>query len=620
MIKRDYLTSRNKDLRVNFYLRPYKEFVWWTIYFIKYHSFHFFKPLHIYLRSLFLKQKKSYARKINHQIKGKNILENKDFYEIQIKHETRASIILDEEEQLDIEEQINSPQTLVFGVSPLIEEYTAKNIKSWSVSIKVKINGNDEEDYSINYPFNSFSSFAAYQQGEGWIDFKIDLSKYINKSVLIELTNSIDKKNKGHMEKFSISHPQIFSNRSNDQKNIILLSFESLSDLDYLYDKYQFPELINFTKIIENSFDYKNTYAPIDSTLPYAATLQTGLLPSQHGIGNYRPNAYGFDNIVPTTDFNYLTQNLKEYGFINFFGGTATRFSSKIGFARGYDSYFQVGKKFNEHNPDFQWLIRGLDSYHGFDKYFCLHLDQLHAPYLAFDDLKKPQLSNVRQLDHTNMANQPELYYEGLKNIDRDLGSFVSYLKSTNQYDNTLIIITGDHGSGKNWEKNNGYSLYDERLRVPLIVKPADWSEDMKLDRDIFSSVFSIHELIYKSLGQELPDHLIELPQYRPEYYKYAFAETIMNPDNDHKRYTLATISEQYKFVIWNLVDWDNAIVDITLKEAMYKWNKTNNCFDESVNLIDSLEKNIVESYRDLTNKVINENLSFRKRHPGKPY
>ena len=620
MIKRDYFTSRNKDLRVNFFIRPYKEFIWWTIYLIKYHSFHLVKPLHIYLRGLFLKKNKSYARRVNHQIKGMSILENKDFYEIQIKHETRASILLEEEQKLEINQKINSPQTLVFGVSPLIEEYTVKNIKSWSVSVKIKSDNNIEESYSVNYPFNSFSSFAAYQQGEGWIDFKIDLSEYLNKSISIELTNSIYKKNKGNTENFSVSNPQLFSNRSNSGKNIILLSFESLSDLDYLYNNYQFPELKNFTKIIEDSFNFKDAFAPIDSTLPYAASLQTGLMPSQHGIGNYRPNAYGFKNIVPTTDFNYLSQNLKEYGFINFFGGTATRFSSKIGFARGYDSYFQVGKKFNEHNPDFQWLMRGLDNYYGFDKYFCLHLDQLHAPYLAFDDLKKPYLSNLRELDHANMANQPELYYEGLKNIDRDLGTFVSYLKSTNQYDSTMIIITGDHGSGKNWEKNSGYSLYDERLRVPLIVKSAEWSEDLKLDRDIFSSVFNIHELIYKSLGKELPDHLIELPQYRPEYYKYAFAETIMNPGNEEKRHTLATISEDYKFVAWNIVDWETASVDKTLKEAIYIRNKTENSFDESINLIDSLEKDIVKEYRDLSTNVLNENLLFRKEYPGKPY
>jgi hypothetical protein len=107
MIKRDYFTSRNKDLRVNFFIRPYKEFIWWTIYLIKYHSFHLVKPLHIYLRGLFLKKNKSYARRVNHQIKGMSILENKDFYEIQIKHETRASILLEEEQKLEINQKIN---------------------------------------------------------------------------------------------------------------------------------------------------------------------------------------------------------------------------------------------------------------------------------------------------------------------------------------------------------------------------------------------------------------------------------------------------------------------------------------------------------------------------------
>jgi arylsulfatase A-like enzyme len=64
--------------------------------------------------------------------------------------------------------------------------------------------------------------------------------------------------------------------------------------------------------------------------------------------------------------------------------------------------------------------------------------------------------------------------YDGsLAYVDAELGRLFAWLRDTNQYDNTMVVVTADHGA-EFWDHNgtgHGFTLYDEQLHVPLIVK-----------------------------------------------------------------------------------------------------------------------------------------------------
>jgi arylsulfatase A-like enzyme len=64
-------------------------------------------------------------------------------------------------------------------------------------------------------------------------------------------------------------------------------------------------------------------------------------------------------------------------------------------------------------------------------------------------------------------------YREGLERMDSRIGSMLDTLKKRGLYDNSLIIITSDHGQAFNEHgfMYHGIYLYDEVIRVPLIVK-----------------------------------------------------------------------------------------------------------------------------------------------------
>ena len=69
------------------------------------------------------------------------------------------------------------------------------------------------------------------------------------------------------------------------------------------------------------------------------------------------------------------------------------------------------------------------------------------------------------------------LYMGGVQSVDRRVGELMGRLRSAGLYDQTLIVLTSDHGEelGQRSESQkydgHGHTLYEELVRVPLIVK-----------------------------------------------------------------------------------------------------------------------------------------------------
>ncbi len=71
---------------------------------------------------------------------------------------------------------------------------------------------------------------------------------------------------------------------------------------------------------------------------------------------------------------------------------------------------------------------------------------------------------------HRNIVAQ----YDGeIRFFDHWLGNLVRHLKEKDLYDNTLFIVTGDHGEAfydhEGWD--HGHSVFEEQVRVPLVMR-----------------------------------------------------------------------------------------------------------------------------------------------------
>lgn len=71
-------------------------------------------------------------------------------------------------------------------------------------------------------------------------------------------------------------------------------------------------------------------------------------------------------------------------------------------------------------------------------------------------------------------------YRHEVEAVDRALGELIQGLRERGVYDQTLIVVTADHGEalGEHGQIGHGQNLYDEVLRVPLIVKPQRGCDD----------------------------------------------------------------------------------------------------------------------------------------------
>jgi len=103
--------------------------------------------------------------------------------------------------------------------------------------------------------------------------------------------------------------------------------------------------------------------------------------------------------------------------------------------------------------------------------------DQVDLPQC--EELKDPHTQRLRvgikadsdSVTDTEVRRARRAYYANVSYFDSKVGDIVKTLKEANQYDNTLIIVTSDHGDmlGERglWYKMN---FYEHSARVPLII------------------------------------------------------------------------------------------------------------------------------------------------------
>lgn len=82
-----------------------------------------------------------------------------------------------------------------------------------------------------------------------------------------------------------------------------------------------------------------------------------------------------------------------------------------------------------------------------------------------------------------NLADCRAHYKAQIESVDRAVGDVVASLKKLGRYEDTVIVVTGSHGEalGEHGMTGHDITLYDEVLRVPLVIKPAQ-SESRRVD------------------------------------------------------------------------------------------------------------------------------------------
>ena len=123
----------------------------------------------------------------------------------------------------------------------------------------------------------------------------------------------------------------------------------------------------------------------------------------------------------------------------------------------------------------------------------------MNVHQFAHNDLPRPNSSNW----HFRPGFNNRIAYE-VHQVDGCMGGFVQYLKTHGLYDDSLIIVTSDHGdaTGQFGRFSHSTSIYPEIVRVPLIVHlPAKFRGRFVYDDQRVSTLTDITPSLYYLLG-----------------------------------------------------------------------------------------------------------------------
>jgi arylsulfatase A-like enzyme/Flp pilus assembly protein TadD len=194
--------------------------------------------------------------------------------------------------------------------------------------------------------------------------------------------------------------------------------------------------------------------APVPLTRPSHVSLFTGRYPSEHGIR---------DNLSAplNADVPLLSGIFQQAGFATAAFVASSVLDRQSGLARGFDVYSDRFGGADQRTGDvvtaeaIGWLRSPPKP-----KFFAwVHLYDPHAPYTP----PEPYASRYAG----------RLYDGEVAWCDELVGRIVTALREAGTLDNTLVILTSDHGEalGEHGEDVHGYFVYEATLRVPLIVR-----------------------------------------------------------------------------------------------------------------------------------------------------
>ncbi len=134
----------------------------------------------------------------------------------------------------------------------------------------------------------------------------------------------------------------------------------------------------------------------------------------------------------------------------------------------------------------------------GTGKFFAwLHYMDAHHPVIPPQDFctySKKDLSSIDKIyrgihpaSDSEIKKIRELYAASIKYIDSEIGNLFEFLKEKNEWDNTVVIITADHGEEfmEHGDFSHKAKMYDELIHVPLMIRIPKLGYRMEIDEPI---------------------------------------------------------------------------------------------------------------------------------------
>jgi arylsulfatase A-like enzyme len=307
-----------------------------------------------------------------------------------------------------------------------------------------------------------------------WVRLEADLAEHAGKDVEIVLeTRGYERT--GAADRAFWGTPTIATADPGAAPLVIVYLVDTLR-ADHLplygYARDTAPELSRFAA---DAVVFDQAIASSSWTKPSVASLFTSLLPRDHGcVQFYTP----LDPALTT-----LGERLHEHGYGT--GAVVVNqlvLAKNMHFDQGFD-HFEAPLSPRRAEQVVDAAFRFLDARRGQPTFLYLHTMDAHTPYLPpppFDRRFPPHPEPGRAAAEPSDYRAPQdlarivAQYDGaIAYGDREFGRLLQGLRERGLYDRATIVFLSDHGEELldhgGWV--HGHTLYDELVRVPLVVK-----------------------------------------------------------------------------------------------------------------------------------------------------
>ena len=278
--------------------------------------------------------------------------------------------------------------------------------------------------------------------------------------------------------------------RTPERPNIIIILIDALRR-DHLgiygYARDTTPNIDDFS---HNAVVFQHAISQSSWTNPSVASLFSSLYPSTHGCVTYfSPDGKSIDAAFLDHKIITLAEALKEKGYAT--GGFVANhwICRRLQFDQGFDVFDPVNEQKPPASQVNEKALKWIAENRAKPFFVYLHYIDVHGAYVPpapYDSLFKS--SEVREMSVAEQSKLDYLYLEGAKNnlnyyidqydgcvryVDHHIGEFLRALKEFDLFDNTIIIITSDHGEAffEHGFFYHGHSVYNEEIDIPLIIK-----------------------------------------------------------------------------------------------------------------------------------------------------
>jgi len=324
-----------------------------------------------------------------------------------------------------------------------------------------------------------------------WTDYKADLSRFAGQTVRIDLR--AEGRGPG---RFAWNAPRILVPNRPERpfkpaKNVVLLVIDTLrADKLRPFNAQTRVKTPSMDQFASDGVVFELAQAPENWTKPSVASILTGLYPQTH----HQQTA---DAALPGSA-ELLSEHLKREGFTTGSFIANGYVSGRFGFDQGWDEYTnylregksteakdvleKAGNWIEAHEDErFFAYIQTIDPHVPYDppaEYLKMYDSSEYTgqvkPRITADLLEKAKRNPPQVVFSASDKRRLKALYAGeITQHDHFFGAFLERLSALGLSDDTLVVVTADHGEelDDHGSWGHGHSVYQELLHVPLMFR-----------------------------------------------------------------------------------------------------------------------------------------------------